>query len=212
MKTKTLLIIFIGHIVLNSLLTGCINVDRRYPEKRFFVLNVSRNETPSPSKSNTVLKIQKFRVSSRFEGKGFVYRRDDLKYESDFYNEFLISPGLIVAEEVDKWLRQSGLFQHVISSSSLIEPTFYLEGVVNEIYGDYRNNQSPGAVLEVQFFLVRDVSARPVVVFAKTYRQEEPLKENSPSAMAEGWSQSMEQILTQFESDLNICFLKGEYS
>lgn len=210
MRRKTLLIILIGPIVLNFLLTGCFKVDRRYPEKQFFVLNASRNAKPSPSKSDTVLKIQRFRVSPKFEGKGFVYRQDDLKYETDFYNEFLISPGLMIAEEVHKWLTQSGLFQLVFSSSGLVEPTFYLEGFVSALYGDYRNNPFPEAVLEVQFFLLRNVSGRPVVVYAKTYRQATPLNENSPAALAEGWSRSLEHILTQLEADLEACELKGE--
>ena len=208
MKTKPLIVIFIGNMVLNFLLTGCVTVDRIYPEKQFFVLNASRNEKPSPSTSDAVLKIQRFRVSSRFEGKGFVYRLGDLTYESDFYNEFLISPDVMIAEEVNKWLTQSGLFQYVISSSSLIDPTFYLEGVVTTLYGDYRSNQSPEAVLEVQFFLVRNVSARPVVVFEKTYRQEASLKEKSPAALAEGWSRSLGHILSQLEADLKASELK----
>ena len=209
MKTKTLMVIFIGIMVLNFLLTGCVNIDRRYPEKQFFVLDASRNEKLSASTSDAVLKIQRFHVASQFEGKDFVYRRGDLNYESDFYNEFLISPGVMIAEEVNKWLTQSGLFQQVISFLSLIEPTFYLEGVVSALYGDYRNNHSPEAVLEVQFFLVRNISARPVTVFEKTYRQKTVLKEKSPAALAEGWSRSLEHILSQFESDLKACELKG---
>jgi len=209
MKTKTLMVIFLGNMVLNFLLTGCVNVDRRYPEKQFFVLDASRNEKPSASTSDAVLKIQRFHVASQFEGKDFVYRRGDLNYESDFYNEFLISPGVMIAEEVNKWLTQSGLFQQVISFSSLIEPTFYLEGVVSALYGDYRSTHSPEAVLKVQFFLLRNISTRPVTVFEKTYRQKTVLKEKSPAALAEGWSRSLEHILSQFEADLKACELKG---
>jgi uncharacterized lipoprotein YmbA len=209
MKTKTLMVIFIGNMALNFLLTGCVTVDRLYPEKQFFVLNASRNEKPSPSTSDAVLKIQRFHVASRFEGKGFVYRQGDLTYESDFYNEFLTSPDVMITEEVNKWLAQSGLFQHVISSSSLIEPTFFLEGVVSALYGDYRGNHSPEAVLEVQFLLVRNVSARPVVVFKKTYRRAAALKEASPAALAEGWSRSLAHMLSQFEADLKSSEFKG---
>jgi cholesterol transport system auxiliary component len=209
MKIKTLVVIFIGNMVLNLLLTGCVNLHRSYPEKQFFVLNAVRNEKPYASISDAVLKIRRFHVASQFEGKGFVYRRSDLTYESDFYNEFLISPGVMIAEEVNKWLTESGIFQRVISSSSLIEPTFYLEGVVSALYGDYRSNHSPEAVLEVQFFLVRNISARPVAVFAKTYRQKTVLKEKSPASLAEGWSRSLEHILSQFEVDVKACELKG---
>jgi len=190
-------------------LTGCFNFNKSFPEKRFFVLSASRSEKLSLSKLNAVLKIQRFRVSPQFEGKGFVYREGNFNYESDFYNEFFISPGLMIAQEAGKWLSGSGLFKYVMTSSSSVEPTLELEGVISALYGDYRDTKVPKAVLEMQFFLVQNVSSRPVVVFEKTYRQETALKEKSPAALAEGWSRSLEHILSQFEADLKVCELKG---
>ncbi len=208
MKKKTLLIFFIGQLALLSLLTGCFNFSKSFPEKRFFVLSASRSEKLSLSKLNAVLKIQKFRVSSQFEGKGFVYRKGNFNYESDFYNEFFISPGLMIAEEVGKWLSGSGLFKYVMSSSSPVEPTLELEGVINALYGDYRDTKVPKAVLEMQFFLVRNVSSRPVIVFGKTYHEETLIKGNSPDTLVAGWNLALEHILAKFETNLKDLDLK----
>ena len=209
MKNKTLMIFFIAFLALPFFLTGCFNFNKSFPEKRFFVLSASRSEKLSLSKLNAVLKIQRFRVSPQFEGKGFVYRKGNFNYESDFYNEFFISPGLMIAEEAGKWLSGSGLFKYVMTSSSPVEPTVELEGVISALYGDYRNTTVPKAVLEMQFFLVRNVSSRPVIIFGKTYHEETLIEGISPEALVAGWNLALEHILAKFETNLKDLDLKG---
>ena len=208
MKIKTLMIFFVGSSVLSFFLTGCFNFNKNYPEKHFFVLSAKRSEKLSVSKSDAILRIRRFRISPGFEGKGFVYRKGNLNYTSDFYNEFFISPAPMIAEEVRKWLTGSGLFQHVISSGSPVEPTVELEGVISALYGDFRNTEVPKAVLEIQFFLVRNVSSRAVIVFQKTYREETLIKGNFPDSLVVGWNLDMEHILTQLETNLKHLELK----
>ena len=207
------MIFFIGHLALPFFLTGCFNFNKSFPEKRFYVLSASRGEGLLLSQSDAVLRIRRFRVSPRFEGKGFVYRKGNLNYASDFYNEFFTSPASMIAEEVDKWLKGSGLFQYVLSSSSPVEPTVELEGVINALYGDFRDTQVPKAVLEIQFYLVRNVSSRPVIVFQKTYHEEIFIKGNSPDALVTGWNLALEHILTKFETNLkDLDFKEGKTS
>lgn len=213
MKNKTLMIFFIGPLVLSFFLTGCFNFNKSYPEKHFFVLSAKRSEKFSVSKSDAVLRIRRFRVSPGFEGKSFVYRKGNLNYTSDFYNEFFISPAPMIAEEVRKWLTGSGLFQYVISSGSPVEPTVELESVISAIYGDYRNTEAPRAVLEIQFFLVRNGPSQPVIVFQKTYHEETLIKGNSPDSLVAGWNLAMEHILTQLETNLkHLEFKEGKAS
>jgi cholesterol transport system auxiliary component len=208
MKKKTLMIFFIGPLVLSFFFTGCFNLNKSYPEKHFFVLSAKRSEKLSVSKSDAILRIRRFRVSPGFEGKGFVYRKGNLNYTSDFYNEFFISPAPMIAEEVRKWLTGSGLFRYVISSGSPVEPTMELEGVISALYGDFRNNEAPKAVLEIQFFLVGNISSQPVMVFQKTYREETLIKGNSPDSLVAGWNLDMEHILIQLETNLKHLELK----
>ncbi len=202
MKKKTLVIFFIGLFALLFLLTGCFSVSKSYPEKHYFVLSAAMSKKMSPSTSNAVLKIQRFRVSPQFDGQSFVYKIGNLHFKSDFYNEFFIPPGLMISEEVEKWLAGSGLFKYVMGFSSPVEPTFELDGVVSALYGDYNNIGTPKAVLEIQFFLVRKVSSRPVIVFGKTYHEETRVKGNSPDALVSGWNLALEHILTRFEASL----------
>ncbi len=202
MKQKILFTLFIGLFAMFHLLIGCLNLERSYLEKRYFILDVLRGKDISSPDTETVLKVRRFRVSPKYEGKGFVYRLKDLSYESDFYNEFFISPASLLTEEIRKWVAGSGLFQHVVDPSSYMDPNYVLEGAVTSLYGDYGVSAAPKGILEMQFFLLDEASASPEIIFQSKYRKEEPLKDNTPDALVKSWNEALKQILTEFETDL----------
>ena len=208
MKRKTLLKLTIGIFILLSLSTGCINLERSYIEKHYFVLDSSGDKDISSPDTEKVLKVRRFRVSAKYEGKGLVYRLGELSYESDFYNEFFISPVSMLTEEIRKRLAMSGLFKHVVEPSSLLDSTYILEGAVTALYGDYRVSSAPKAVMEIQFLLLQETAVSPEIIFQRQYHKEEPLKGNTPDALAKSWSAALNQILTEFETDLKNNILK----
>ncbi len=202
MKHKILLGLFICIFATFPFLVGCLNLERRYPEKRYFILDVSRDAGISSPDTGTVLTVRRFRISPQYEGKGFVYRLADLSYESDFYNEFFIPPASLITEEIRQRLAGSGLFQHVVTPSSHLDTAYVLEGAVTALYGDYSVSAAPKAVLEMQFFLLDETSTSPKIIYQSQYRKEEPLKGNTPDALVKSWNNALKQILTEFETDL----------
>ncbi len=202
MKKKTLSILIIGIFCLFPFMTGCVNLEREFPEKRFFILDASRNEDISSSDTEKVLTVRRCRVSPRYESKGLVYRLKELSYESDYYNEFFISPASMFTEEIRKRLTGSGLFKHVLDPSSLLDSTYTLEGAVTALYGDYRVSTAPKAVMEIQFFLLHETDSNPKIIFQSQYHKEEPLNANTPDSLVKSWNAVFNQILTEFETDL----------
>lgn len=189
--------------VLAAILAGCVSVDKSYPEKRYFTLDASRPESASPPQdTGPVLRIRRFKVSPRYESKRFVYRRDDLSYTPDFYNEFLVSPDAMITDEVAKWLRGTGVFQHVTDSPSHVSPDYLLEGAVTVLHGDFRDANAPRAVMEMQLSLLRSAKGELGIAFHQTYREEIPLADMSPTALARGWNEAFGKILRDFENDL----------
>ena len=73
-RKKMLLLLIIGIFGMFPFMTGCISLEKDFPEKRFFILNASRNEDISSSDTEKVLTVRRLRVSPRYEGKGLVYR------------------------------------------------------------------------------------------------------------------------------------------
>ena len=202
MKRKTLLKLTIGIFTLLFLSIGCINLERSYIEKHYFVLDSFPAENTSPPDTGKVLAVRRLRVSPKYEGKGLVYRLGELNYESDFYNEFFVSPVSMFTEEVRKRLAGSGLFKRVVDPSSLLASAYVLEGAVTVLYGDYRVSTAPKAVMEIQFLLLEETDVNPEIILQRQYHKEEPLNGSTPDALVKSWNTALSQILTEFENDL----------
>lgn len=190
----------IGLCLAVLLCAGCINLERSYPEKRYFVVQAAEPKRANPD-NGQVLSVANFHISPRFADRSFVYRTSETEYETDFYNQFLTAPVILITEETRKALAASP-FKFVVGPASPLTPDYILEGAVNALYGDFRNSSAPSAVLEIELFLHNEDPARPGVVLQKQYRKSVALKERSPQALARGWSEGLEAIVAEFVADL----------
>mgnify|MGYP003575309838 CR=1 FL=1 len=191
------------------LFAGCVSIEKSYPDKRYFVLDIALDASPQDPAESGTLHISAARVSPRYADKNFVYRRSDTRFESDFYNEFLISPGVLVAEELRQRLSQSGLFKFVVGSVNAIASTHTLETVVNTLYGDFRDLRAPKAVMEIEFFLNQEGSPSGII-FHKRYHKSIPLEGRNPEALVQGWNRALEEISDSLVSDLRASNLQLE--
>jgi cholesterol transport system auxiliary component len=201
--------VLLTSVAASFLFSGCVSIEKSYPDKRYFVLDIAPDATAQNPAETGTLQIGSARVSPRYADKNFVYRRSDARFESDFYNEFLVSPGVLVAEELRQGLSQSGLFKFVVSSVNALPPTHTLETVVNTLYGDFRDLGAPQAVMEIEFFLSQEESPSGIV-FHKRYHRTIPLKGRNPEALVQGWNQALEAISRSLVSDLKASNLKLE--
>jgi cholesterol transport system auxiliary component len=183
------------------LLFGCVSIERSYPDKRYFVLDISLKESPQDPADSGILQMASARVSPRYADRNFVYRRSDTRFESDFYNQFLISPAALVTEELRRELSQAGLFKFVVGSANPLAPTHTMETMVNTLYGDFRDLKAPKAVIEMEFFLTQEASPSGIV-FHKLYQRFVPVQERNPEALVQGWNQGLESISGSLVSDL----------
>jgi cholesterol transport system auxiliary component len=131
-----------------------------------------------------------------------------LQYESDFYDEWFVSPGTMLTQEVQKWLSKRGRFQFVQVGTNHVEPTHLVEGTVSEFYGDYRIAGQLQAVFGLELRIVDDVQVGPIL-FQRTYHQVIPLTGRSPDALAKGLTEALRSVLSDFEKDLETVDLHG---
>ncbi|MDR4506653.1 MAG: hypothetical protein MRJ65_00205 [Candidatus Brocadiaceae bacterium] len=210
MKKRLLRLISVAIITISPVLTGCLSLEKKYPGKQYFLFDIPGQEKkPAPSMESTILHVQGFRIAPQYEGKGFVYRLEDLSYETDFYNEFFIPPGLLITEEIRQRLASSGLFQYVVDTSGYGVPTYTLEGVITALYGDYRQGGSAKAIMEIQFFFINTASKDSEIAFQKRYHKEISLPERAPGALVQGWNMALQLVLTEFETDIYAHIMKG---
>ncbi|GAB6039004.1 hypothetical protein JCM15519_35630 [Fundidesulfovibrio butyratiphilus] len=172
-------------------------------ERHFYALSVTRPQAEH-NQSRTVLKVRPFKVSPDFQGKDMVYRLSDARFESDYYNAFFVAPAPALAKQTELWLSRSGLFGHVVDSTSQLSDTYVLEALVNAVYGDFRDTAHPKAVLEIQFFLLKNTGDTYQVAFSGTYTQSVPFSANMSDAsrLAEAYNTALTQTLNRFEADL----------
>ena len=189
-------------LALLVLASGCVSIEKSYPDKRFYVIEAGRGAAATDAKASGVLLVSILRVSPRYESRSFVYRRSESSYESDFYNQFLVSPGAQLTEEVRRALGQAQVAQYVVGASSQSEPTHVLEGTVDALYGDYRDLNAPKAVLEMEFFLSKESPTKAEIVTRKRYTKSVAVSGRSPEALVKGWNDGLSEILAALVADL----------
>ena len=189
-----------GLVSLSLAFVACLQLNKGYPEKRTFVLDVPSGAQAQTPDSSLVLKMHKFRISPMFAGRPMVYRIGELQYESDFYDEWFVPPGTLVTEQVHGWMARTGRYRIVLAGSNHVEPTHLLEGSVTEFYGDYRSAQSFKAVLGMELYMLHADTGQ--VMLRRTYHEEVPLTDRSSDALAAGLTQALRLVLVDFERAL----------
>jgi ABC-type uncharacterized transport system auxiliary subunit len=187
-------------ILLVALCSGCVS--RRSYTKRQFVLEVARPAQPAGQRHDVVLAVRGFTIDPAYDSRGLLYRKGESEYESDFYNEFLIAPETLLCSQTRNWLAQSGMFKTVLEPGSLIEPTHILEGNTLALYGDFRGQGLPQAVMQIRVFLVANRRSQPEVVFTRDYRASHEAEARTADALVTALDRCLEQILSALEQDL----------
>ena len=190
-------------VVLVIFCSGCVSLEQKYPDKSYFVIEISSAGQASPAQGDRVLLVSNLHISPRYAGTGFVYRTSETAYESDFYNQFLSSPGTMISEEVRKGLAAASAFRYIVGPASELTAKYVLEGSVNALYGDFRNLNAPAAVLEIEFFLRKENSSNPGIALHKRYEKSVAIGQRTPDALAKGWDQALEAIIANLVADLD---------
>jgi ABC-type uncharacterized transport system auxiliary subunit len=191
-----------GFLALVIWCSGCVSLERSYPEIRYFAIELQDAANRSNPGGEQTLLMPNLRVSPRYADKNFVYRTSEPGYETDFYNQFLTSPASMISEEMRKALAASHAFKYVVGPALQLPANYTLEGSINALYGDFRNLKQPEAFVEIEFFLHNEDPAKSGIVLHKRYTKAVPLTARSPEALVKGWNQALEAIVAMLITDL----------
>jgi cholesterol transport system auxiliary component len=191
--------------------SSCVTLTKSNPERQYYALDVMRQVESGVPVAGTVLEVRRFVVVPAFQGQEFVYRTDDTRYESDFYNQWFVAPSTMLTQQVQNWLINAHVFEHVVAASSYAETTHRLEGTVTDLYEDYRQKDRPKAVLGIRMVLIEDTPSRTAIVFQRDYRQMVEVTDTSPDGLTLAWNQGLEKVFMDFEQDLRGVRLGGNH-
>ncbi|UCD49541.1 MAG: membrane integrity-associated transporter subunit PqiC [Phycisphaerales bacterium] len=172
-------------------------------DKTQYVLEPIRTAEPVMAFKEATLEVRRFMIDSAFRGKSLVYRTGDLKYETDFYHEFLVSPAAMIREATRNWLAQSNLVARVVDAGGYVDPTYALEANITTLYGDARDEGAPKAVLELRAFLLRlEGTGDPVILHNQVYSASQEVPTADADGLVAGFSACLQAILSDLEKDL----------
>jgi cholesterol transport system auxiliary component len=187
-------------VALLGAIVSCAFAPRESPAKNTFLLEPAMPQpvaTPKPQ----ALRIGVINVSSAFRGKSLVYRRGELAYEADFYNEFFIPPASMLTEATARAISAGNVFRRVNTPGMAAEEGDYvLDGFVSELYGDIRNAHQQAAVLTITYYL--SSATTRAVVWSKEYRQRVPFAGTDAAALVKAWSNALSNIFAALVRDL----------
>jgi cholesterol transport system auxiliary component len=188
---------FAALAVLAAALGAC---SRPAPVKGTFVLEPAL--PPAVAKAQPdALRIGSVTVGAPFRGRQFVFREADLKYETDYYNEFLVAPAANIGEAVARALTAAKVFSAVVPSGTTAEPNVTLDVFVGSLYGDGRAMDKPAAVLSITFFLRRGEGSVPV--WSKNYERRVPFATGSAAGYVTAQNAALGEVLSDLARDLS---------
>jgi uncharacterized lipoprotein YmbA len=162
-------------------------------------------EPPAPAaatgRREDTLRIGLVRVDPSFSTQELVYRFDDVRLESDFYNRLMAPPSAMLAARMAEWLERAGPFRFVAPPGASVPTDLVLEAVFTDLYGDFRPGRRQAAVMNVQIFVLEGGGSRKPV-YARAFQRRVELAESSPAAVTSAYGAALGQILAELSADL----------
>lgn len=197
-------------LVLITMLTGCFGLGSKSDdddEPHYYIVDVDRGAVASEFPKNRVLLIKPVRVTSHYSSKPIVFRIGENEYQSQKNHLFFSEPQTMFTEQLKRWLQKSGQFSQVTTDES-VAADMVLESAVTALYGDKREQFSPQAVLEMQFFLMDGKQETSQALFQTGLKVEVDVEKTTAENVVKGWKQGLEQLLATLEDDFSGYFSK----
>jgi len=183
-----------------GLLCGCLSRPSLSVQSFSFAAPPVTGTSPTNA---PVLQIRRLQVASPYDSQSFTYRTGEFSYERDPYAQFLVPPAESFTAALRAYLRQSGIFSAVVEPGTGLKPDSLVDVTVDQLYGDFRSQATPAAVLAMHFtFFTASHGLPGRVILQKEYTRRVPLKARTARAVMAAWNEGLEQIMAEVNSDL----------
>ncbi len=193
------------------MLSGCFSFgskeDVNDDAPRYYILDVSRGAVAAEFAKDRVLLLKPVRVTSLYRGRTLVFRVGENEYMPQPPHQFFSDPSEMITEQLRRWLQKTGLFSRVVIADD-VPSDMVLEAAVTALYGEQREQFSPQAVLEMQFFLMSNDENTTTPLFQTGLRVDVDIEQSTPENVVNGWKQGLEELFWTVEDDFSGYFIK----
>lgn len=181
-------------------LPGCLS--RPALVKQSFAF-AAPQEMPSIPAHGDLAVLRRVTVAAPFDTQSLTYRTGEFSYERDPYAEFLVPPGQALAAPIRDYLCATGLFSAVNEPGGIQKPGKILEVSVEELYGDFRKQAAPAAVLALRLTCLNSESGTPPrLLLEKAYSERVPLHSRTAAGVVVGLNEALKRAMSQAGTDL----------
>jgi uncharacterized lipoprotein YmbA len=183
-----------------ALAAGC-SFTRPSPVKQMFLIEPPTAAPEVTPQSPLAARIGTVTVAAPYRDRAFVIREADLRFENDFYHEYVVAPAPMLAEAIARGLAQANVFAKVIPPGAPPEADLTIDAFVGSLHADNRDPKSPAAELAITFYVSRtDRALAPI--WSKSYTKRATLSTVSAEQYAAAQSASLGEILAEVSRDL----------
>lgn len=184
-------------------LSGCAGLNKPYGGKSRFVIGdiVLPADRIEAAPLQLPLTVREFDISPVFDTAAFISRTGPFGFRTDYYNEFMVSPALMMTAIFENALLSTRIFV----SNAFGAPSadgYRLAGRIIRLYMDHRNPPAPESVLEMHLTLIRTEAGKSRVLVDRTYACRYPADSSSPGSYAAALSRAAAQVFTEFHTDI----------
>ncbi|MBS0320158.1 MAG: membrane integrity-associated transporter subunit PqiC [Proteobacteria bacterium] len=183
-----------------SLLLAACTLTRPAPVKETFLLDPPAPPHAAKARPES-LRVGIVTVGGAFRDRPFVIRDGDLRFTTDYYNEFITAPAPMLAEVIGRSLREAGAFARVGSPGTPGDADLILDAFVDAMYLDQRSASDAAAQFSVTFYLTAERGST-APFWSKRYSERVPVRGNTASAYVEALNKAVGQAVAAFVSDL----------
>lgn len=180
-------------------LTAC-SITRPAPVKEMFLIEAPP-ATAVASASPRSARIGTVTVAAPYRDRAFVVREADLRFENDFYHEYVVAPAAMIAEAIARSLAEAKVFSKVIPPGAPPEADFTIDAFVSSLYADNRDPKAPAAELAITFYVSRsDAGGAPI--WSRSYSRRSVMSAPSAATYAAAQSAALGEILAEAARDM----------
>ncbi|MCX7816271.1 MAG: ABC-type transport auxiliary lipoprotein family protein [Syntrophales bacterium] len=183
--------------------SGCAGRGGTFIESVKFALEYSVPPMNFKEMIDASVKVERFSASTEYMTTVMLIKPSEYVRSSYRRGRWHVPPADLVTSLFLRDLRFSGLFKRVYSPDDIFAVDYNVDGRIEEFLQVDTPEGSYASLIILMTVTKRDTQHQGVnVVFQKTYRAIEPLKEKNPRGLAEGMSHATMRVSLSFMEDL----------